>query len=399
MSRVWRSFIIEVAPLSQVIALWCLASCGPPAPTSISSKADSSEETSASATSTPTNPEKQLEVVAATDVAGGNIAVLPEGTVVVSIHQFFHDECRLAFVRNGKFDFFSGGDVDSVLGIAGDRSGRLWLLDNGLRGGTSPALRCFVVEEHGESDPALTSDTVNGDLSASLVYDLSEAAVARSFMNDLAIDETHHMVYIADPAAGSNAALVVLDLDTRKARRVLEGHPSVQPENVDLMVDGQMLMRTGPDGKKIPLRVGVNPIALDQNDEWLYFGAMNGNTLYRIATSVLRDPSYSDSDLAGQIECYAEKPVCDGIAIDEKGNVYLGDLANDGVGVIRPDRSYEILVQDERLSFVNAFAIGPDEKIYFVANQLHRAPALHQGVSQAKPPFFVFRLPIVCERE
>ena len=80
------------------------------------------------------------------------------------------------------------------------------------------------------------------------------------------------------------------------------------------------------------------------------------------------------------------------IAIDRAGNIYLGDLARNAIGVISPQREYRVWVRDPLLSWVDAFAYGADGYLYLVANQLHRSAALNGGTSALQPPLRRLRL-------
>ena len=119
---------------------------------------------------------------------------------------------------------------------------------------------------------------------------------------------------------------------------------------------------------------------------------MHGTSLYRVKTSDLRNSKLSDSDLADRIERFGEKPISDGIVIDENGTIYLGDLANNAIGKLDSAGNYEILRADPDLSWIDAFALSPDGKVYAVANQLHRSAALNgDAESTARPPFLLVR--------
>lgn len=328
-----------------------------------------------------------LEVVARLQEMPGNIAVTPSGRVIVSMHQFAPSRYRVGEIRDGHLLPFpnaalNGADrkdpltLDTVLGIWADERGCVWMLDNGMRGKTTPRLIAW---------------NTNSDQLSQVLHLPAPVTAPNSFVNDLAIDRKHSFAYIADPAGGANAALIIADLTTGAARRVLEGHGSVAPEQVDLVIEGRAIEVQRADGTKERPRIGVNPIALDRAGEWLYFGPMSGTTLYRIRTAPLRDALLTGAALAAHVERYSDKPLCDGIAIDESGVIYVSEVAGDAVGVIGADRAYRRLFTDkEQLSWPDAFSIQGGF-VYVVANQLHRTAFLNSGVDATRPPFQVLR--------
>ena len=328
-----------------------------------------------------TNPGPEapgVEVVAALEQGPGNITVTPSGQIILSLHQFYEPAVPVVVLgQDGALaPFATEAGLDSVLGVQAGRDGVVWLLDNGLREGLPPRLVGW--------DPDRSSRIAD--------IDLDPVTPDNAFVNDLAVDKEHGTVYIADPAGGANAALVVVDLATGQARRVLEGHTSVVPEDVDLVIDGTPVRIRTPEGQEIRPRVGVNPIALDKTNEWLYFGPMHGLSLYRVRTADLRDAALAPAALAERVERWADKPISDGISVDNAGNIYLGDLAENAIGVIDTDRRYRILVADPRLSWPDAFSFGPDGALYIVANQLHRTATLNAGTQTATPPYHVLRI-------
>jgi sugar lactone lactonase YvrE len=277
----------------------------------------------------------------------------------------------LASAESGEFRLYS------VLGIQSDSRGVVWMLDNGLRRNAIPKVVAW--------------DSRAGGVRR--VIPLPEPiAPADAFVNDLAVDERRGMLYIADPAGGSNAALIVVDYRSGYARRLLQGHVSVVPEDIDLTIDGQPVESLQPDGGRARPRVGVNPIALDARNEWLYYGPMHGTTLYRIRVDDLTDDTLSSEALASKVESYSHKPICDGIAIDAQDNVYVTDLANNAIGVIDGSRDYRIYVQDPRLSWPDALSFGPDGRLYTVSNQLHRSARLNAGQQTARAPFWILAM-------
>lgn len=332
-----------------------------------------------------------LEVVAQLNDLPGNIAVTPSGRVIISLHQFAPSQYRVAEVgKDGALSPFPNATMnsadknnpltlDTVLGIQADAQGRVWMLDNAMLGKTTPKLVAW--------------DTKADEL-ARVIYLPPPLTAANSFVNDLAVDLKHDFVYIADPAGGQNAALIVIDLKTGVARRVLEGAMSVSPEDVDLVIDGRAIEVKRPDGSVTKPRAGVNPIALDATCEWLYYGALTGKTLYRIPTAAMRNPSLADANLVARVQRYCERPLCDGIAMDDAGYIYISDIASNAVGVINSERAYrQIYVDAEKLSWPDAFSVASDY-VYVVANQLQRAPFLNGGENGLKPPYYVLRFPV-----
>ena len=60
-----------------------------------------------------------------------------------------------------------------------------------------------------------------------------------------------------------------------------------------MKVDEQTVSQRGGEA----LRVGVNPITIDVEYAWLYYGAMHGTKLYRVRTRHLLDATLSPEEL------------------------------------------------------------------------------------------------------
>jgi len=337
----------------------------------------------------PTTRPGELETVLELNLPPGNVTLTPDGDLVLSIHQFFDLPQRVIVRRrDGRLNVFPneawalGGAtdrvaLDSVLGLRSDAEGWVWLLDNGLRGGTVPKLVAWDTRR---------------DRLARVIHIPPPVSIRGSFLNDLQVDPGGGAIYIADPAGGQDAALVVVDLATGLARRVLSGHVSVVPEDVEMVIDDRPVELRRPDGSTVRPRVGVNPIALDHEGRWLYFGPMSGTRLYRVRTADLRNEGLTPPELAARVEPYAERPICDGISMDSEGNIYVSEVCASAVGVIDAQRRYRRLYEDpERLSWPDAFSFGPDGYLYVVSNQLQRSAALNAGRDESRPPYYVLR--------
>ena len=335
---------------------------------------------------------EDLEVVASVTPAPGNITVTSDNRIFVSLHQLYQPPMAVAELVDGELVPFPDAAWNNpetagpnrffaVLGLQVDAAQRLWLLDNAVGfEGQGPRLVAWD----------LTTNTLDR------IIEMPEGTFApNSFFNDLAVDVESETVYIADTAFGPNAALVVVDLSSGSVRRILDSAPSTAPEPIDLAVNGKTLAFMQPDGTTTSLQLGADSIALDADNEWLYFGPMSGRTLYRAKAADLRDPSLDDAALSARVEAFAEKPVSDGISVDTAGNIYITDFTNSAIGVIdHTNREYRQLYQDSKLlSWPDAFSFGPDGQVYATATQLHLSPVLNGGANEVEPPFHILAFP------
>ncbi len=329
-----------------------------------------------------------LETVAELAINPGNLAVTADGRVFATVHQFRRADAQLIEVTgptsykpwpsaewNGAFG--SGPNVlNSVLGIGLDGRGRLWVLDNGLG-------------EPAQTPKLLGFSLATGELVSR--YDFPEETGPKgSFLNDLAVDSDRGFVYIADIGGEHEPALIVVDLNRATSRR-FTASAALQPGDVDIVVDGRTLTAPAADGEPRPARIGVNPITLSADGETLYFGAMSGETWYRLPTRLLREGA-DDAAIAAAIEKEGAKPVSDGASTDREVNHYFTDLGRNAITVLNPSGALETLVQDELLSWPDALSFGEPGWLYIAVNQLHLSPRLNGGVEAGKPPFRILRV-------
>jgi sugar lactone lactonase YvrE len=331
----------------------------------------------------PLLPESALEVVADLDLPPGNVAVSESGRIFFTFHPEGQPEVKVAELVDGKpvpypdaaFQSEREGVpwFDTPLSLRIDRQNRLWVLDFGAHGTRTPRLVAF-------------------DLATNrLVHEFefpSDVAGLGSMLNDFQVSPDGNRIYIADASIFRNrGAIVVYDVAKRKARRLLDGHPSVQAKPYVTRVQGRDMVILGV----FAVRPNVDSIALDRHGEWLYFAAVSADELYRVRTADLDEESLSAEVLAGRVETYATKTESDGITTDLSDRVYLSDPGNDAVHVIGPDRKLVTLVSTPRLRWPDGFSFGPDGWLYLTASSLHHVIFMGADHVRANAPYQIFR--------
>jgi len=270
--------------------------------------------------------------------------------------------------------------LDSVLGLACDSKGIVWMLDNGRRSDTPPKLVAW--------------DTKRDELHQVIVLH-PQALSPRSFLKNLVLDPAAPYIYISDPADGISSAILVVNIRTGLTRRVLEGHRSTQKEpNVSLQLDGRSILVRRPDGQLATPLTGVSPIAIDRKGAWLYYGPRNGSSLFKIKTEHLRNRQLNPLNLETQVQGVSPKPICDSMVIDSRGRIYFADISRGSIDYVSPDEDYlnlRLLIQDPRIVWPGGLLLGPDGNLHFFSNQLHRTPFFNSGKDVTAPPFSLFK--------
>jgi sugar lactone lactonase YvrE len=331
----------------------------------------------------------QMEVVAEfRDFAPSNATISADGRIFVTNHGQRRNAIMVGEVdKDGRVKPFpneawngapgSGPDVfNTPNGIVIDSRNRLWIIDHGnwLPTPQAPRLLAF--------------DIKTGKLLFRHVFDGSVAPV-RGLAQDLAVDADGGFVYIAD-SAGNAPGLITVDI-AKNTARVFKGHSSLKAENVDIVMDGAVLQFRRPDGSMGPARLAINPISLSADGRTLFFGAMNGHTLYSVPTALLRSVQ-SDDAIATGIKPVAAKPGSNGMTTDSEGNHYITNLAESAIDVIDANGRSARLIQDDRLSFPDSVRFGRDGWLYILSTQLHKAPIFSGKAEAAQPPYLLTRV-------
>ena len=326
----------------------------------------------------PMFDEDSLEVVVTSAEPIGNHAVSADGRVFYTIHPESRPTgAKLLEWVDGAPKAFPSDDAQSLfetpLGVAVDRQNRLWTIDHGNHGTGKPRLLAF--------------DLSTGEVVHDHVFDSSVAQLG-SFLQDLQVDSTGEHIFIADVSFWrKNAGLVVYDVETGKGRRVLDRDPSVSAQDwlirnptKDMVFFGVVVLKPGVDG-----------IAIDRSDEWLYYGAMAHDTMYRIKVADLLDDSLSAGVLAARVEAVGPKPLNDGLSTDNDGNLLITDVEHNAVIRMKPDGELTTLVRSNRIRWADALSYGPEGWLYVADSAIPDQMLRSKAHIAARAPYHIFR--------
>lgn len=331
-------------------------------------------------TTTPRLPESALELAVSYPEPIGNVAVNRDGRIFFTVHPESRPQGnRLLEWVNGAAVPYPGVAVqlhlfDTVLGIAIDRQNRLWAIDHGNHGFSTARLLAF--------------DLNTGELAHDHTF-LPDIAPAGSFLQDLQVSADGKYVFIADASFWrKKPAIIVYDVQSRRARRVLESHPSVTAEDY--------LIRTATKdmeflGGLVALKGGVDGIAIDTENDWLYFGAISQDGLFRVPLTVLKDASLPAQQLENAVERYSSKPLSDGMSTDTSGNVYVTDVEHGAVMMVARNREIVTLIRSTRIRWADALSFGPDGWLYLADSAIPDQVLMSKNHIKAKGPYNIYR--------
>ncbi|ROV94007.1 hypothetical protein VSDG_06206 [Cytospora chrysosperma] len=261
--------------------------------------------------------------------------------------------------------------------------GSLWLVDTGSPGFGQPVLLP-------EGPKLVVVDTRTDRVSR--VYGMGNVTRSESLLDDIRFDRARGKAYLTDAGVG---ALIVLDLDSGRAVRLLEGHPSVQA-STPLSGEGNLLPRFPGGGFSY---LHADQLEVSPDGAWLYYQPGSGG-MWRIGTDRLAEAFYNSSAagldvLGGHVEPFALTPGTGGTAVDAEGDLYVGDTDRQAVEKVYANGTRTTLVRDDRLLWVDAMWIDAANRLWMPAAQLHRGVSFSKdGRDSIVRPLYVFVMDI-----
>lgn len=270
--------------------------------------------------------------------------------------------------RNAKKDEVSAKDHwVCVQSVVASPDGNLWVLDP-----AAPAMGALVPG----GAKLVEIDLRTNQPARTIAFD-ETVAPQGSYLNDVRFSPDGRTAYLTD--SGAKGALVVVDLASGKARRVLDGDPSTQADKgVTVTYDGKPLRR--PDGRGVEF--AADGIALSPDGRTLYWQAIKGKTLYSLPTEALAEgvttalmpTALADKSLSGKIETVGENGPADGLIISRtNGRMYITSPQDDSIKVRDLSAKGGVtatLIKDARLRWPDTFGEGPDGTLYVTTSRI-----------------------------
>ena len=313
----------------------------------------------------------------------GNVGASTDTSEKTRIFFSVHPESRpadnkLLEIVDGKAIPYPSADFQekftTILGIYGDRQGRLWTIDHGNHGTAPVRLIAF--------------DLANNTLVHQ--YDFpKEVAETLSFFNDLTVTPDGRYVFVADVSFfGRQPSLVVYDTRSGLSRSLLDGHESVRHQGY-VPVTPQKKMRFL--GGIVDLLTGIDGLDVSQDGKYVFFAAMGHEALYRIPVSVCTNFAASLEEVNQAVERVAQKPLSDGIRSDGAGNIYVTDIEHSGIYVVTPAGIGYTLIKDQRIRWADGLALGADQYFYLADSDIPNQMLQTKRHIKKHAPYHIFR--------
>lgn len=176
-----------------------------------------------------------------------------------------------------------------------------------------------------------------------------------SYVNDLRVDKKNNKIYFTD---SSHPGLIILDIDSGTSKRILNMHTSTRAE-MSYLAFGN---------KKWEKMIHSDGIALDTQNNRLYYHALTGYGLYSIPTKYLQ--LGDEKQIEENIRFEGKTAAPDGMIFDKSGNLYFADLENNKIQYRKPDGHIHTLIEGSAIKWADTFSIY-ENYLYFTNSRIN----------------------------
>jgi sugar lactone lactonase YvrE len=255
-----------------------------------------------------------------------------------------------------------------------DQRNWLWTIDHGNHGIGTARLLAFEL------------------VSGNIVHDYefrSDMAPAGSLLQDLRVSADGSTVFIADASVWrKEPAIIVYDVATKRPRRLLESHFSVVAQDFLIRTQSKNMSFLGG---LLTFKAGVDGIAIDANEEWLYFAAINHSGLFRVRIRDLREPLLHERELENLVERFSDNPLSDGLVASASGDIYVTDVEHGAIMAVDRQGGLSTVIRSSRIRWADGMAFGPDGWLYVADSALSELVLQTSDHIRSQGPYFIFR--------
>ena len=234
--------------------------------------------------------------------------------------------------------------LDSPTAISLDKQGGLWVLDSGIHIGKA---RIWGF------------DISSGDLIAKLDIPIT-GETNRTKSHGIAVDRTNGWAYITSPL---NQSIIAIHIETGKINEFSEHSSLAIDEDISMIMDNSELYFLGDSAQ-----LENHSITLSSDGNTLFYGLETSTSWYSIPAKLLRDGA-DNTAIATAVERIGDKPLTNDVAIDEIGNHYFTNSAENGIDILTDSGTLAPLIRDSRLRWPNSVIKGDANALYITVNQ------------------------------
>jgi sugar lactone lactonase YvrE len=330
-------------------------------------------------------PQAQVETLVSLEFPPGNVLVANDGRIFFAYHPFAQAQ---RFDVPTVFELMGGvpkpyPDADfqkryqGVFGMTVDKQNRLWVIEPAGLDHERSRLSAFDLKTN------------------TPVFEYWFPSKEAQFAQDLRVTADGQTVILADTGLFrfTDPALIVFDVGTKSYRKLLSQDPSTRAQDwVIKTINGPHKLGYG----LVTFSVGIDGIELSRDGDWLYYGAMSHERMFKVPTAALLDTTLSAQSLSGQIVAVGRKPLSDGITVDAQGSILITDVEHGGIARLNAKGELTTLTKSPQVVWADGIVMAPDGKVLFTdsaipayIDQLARPPS--RETLKAAAPYRIYR--------